>query len=242
MENQVNVGDQNTQPVGQNPITQSFQSSEKPKINYLVIGLVILICFVMFGFGGYYLGKQFSVTQNIDINQPQSTLGPSIATDPIASWKTFTDKKYNFQIKLPKYYNVPNTGLWSMLAGSDLSSIDPQQDATLEESSLFDKTGERYLKSILLESLNVRSLDDWRKNSKFSSSHKFITEEINDNVFMFTTLALGLTGYVDNDRLTGFAAFKENRVIVVALRHYTANQSEVKLFIDQILSTFKFVN
>ena len=38
MENQVNVGDQNTQQIGQNPAIQPVQIPEKPKINYLVIG------------------------------------------------------------------------------------------------------------------------------------------------------------------------------------------------------------
>jgi len=62
MENQINMGDQNTQQIGQNPLGQPAQVQEKVRLNYLVIGLVVLACFVVFGLGGYYLGKR---TQNV---------------------------------------------------------------------------------------------------------------------------------------------------------------------------------
>jgi len=39
-----------------------------PKTNYLIIGGIVLACFVFFGFGGYYLGKQSNKTQNITTN------------------------------------------------------------------------------------------------------------------------------------------------------------------------------
>jgi len=58
MESQINMGDQNTQQIGENPVNQPVPIPEKPRINYLMIGLVVLICFVIFGVGGYYLGKQ----------------------------------------------------------------------------------------------------------------------------------------------------------------------------------------
>jgi len=48
MANQVNMSDQNAQQIGQNPVNQPVQIPEKPKTNYLVIGLVVLICFVVF--------------------------------------------------------------------------------------------------------------------------------------------------------------------------------------------------
>lgn len=42
MENQMNVGSQNTQQIGQNPINQSAKSPEKTKINYWMILTIIL--------------------------------------------------------------------------------------------------------------------------------------------------------------------------------------------------------
>lgn len=58
MENQINVVDQNTQQIGQDPVNHPVQIPEKPKANYLLVGLVVLVCFVIFGLGGYYLGTQ----------------------------------------------------------------------------------------------------------------------------------------------------------------------------------------
>ena len=45
MQNQINMGDQNTQKVGQNPVKQPVIEPEKPKWNYMLIGAVILACF-----------------------------------------------------------------------------------------------------------------------------------------------------------------------------------------------------
>src|SRR3989344_5033424 len=58
MESQMNVGDQNSQQIGQNPINQLTSDHEIIKVNYSLLGVVVLVCFVIFGFGGYYLGKQ----------------------------------------------------------------------------------------------------------------------------------------------------------------------------------------
>lgn len=76
MENQTNVGDQNTQQIQQNPVSQPVQIPEKPRINYLMISLVVLICFIVFGVGGYYLGKQ---------NQNKTPYGGNILPTPIVT-------------------------------------------------------------------------------------------------------------------------------------------------------------
>jgi|GEM_PF-6890461 len=73
MENQTNIGNQNTQQIGQNPVSQPVNSSEKTKTNYLLIGGIVLACFVVFGFGGYYLGKQSSSSSNILDNEQSQT-------------------------------------------------------------------------------------------------------------------------------------------------------------------------
>lgn len=74
MENQVNVSDQNNQQIGQNPICQPVQLPEKLKVNHLVIGAVVLICFVIFGLGGYYFGKQSSGNS---VTMPNRSLSPT---------------------------------------------------------------------------------------------------------------------------------------------------------------------
>ena len=58
MENQINVGNQNTQQIGQNPINQNVQTTGNPKVKYLALGIVVFLGFLLFGLGGYYFGKQ----------------------------------------------------------------------------------------------------------------------------------------------------------------------------------------
>ncbi len=71
MENQVNVGDQNTQQVGQNPVSQPMQIPEKPKINYWMVSTLILAA-LFFGILGLYV---FSRYQN---NQSGLSITPTI--------------------------------------------------------------------------------------------------------------------------------------------------------------------
>lgn len=72
MENQMNPGNQSSLQIGQNPLNQLVIAPEKPKTNYLMIGGLILACFVVFGFGGYYLSNQSSSSQQVN-NFPTSS-------------------------------------------------------------------------------------------------------------------------------------------------------------------------
>ena len=118
MENQINIGDQNAQQIGQSPISQPTQIPEKTKINYVVIGLVVLICFVLFAFGGYYLGKQSSNSQRYannkqgqltptgvsETNSPTSTvlISPSpTSIDQIEGWSNFESNPKGISLKYP---------------------------------------------------------------------------------------------------------------------------------------------
>lgn len=76
MENQTNIANQNNQQIDQNPVNQPVSSPEKPKTNWPLVGGIVLACFVVFGFGGYYLGKQSSVSQK-ETGESQSQASPS---------------------------------------------------------------------------------------------------------------------------------------------------------------------
>lgn len=120
MENQINVGDQNRQQVGQNPINQAVPTPEKPKVNYMVIGAIVLVCFVVFGFGGYYLGKQSSnnsrglgkglsqptpyssPTTIVNSPTPEISSEPTTRPDKTSTWNTYTSTQQGFSIKYPK--------------------------------------------------------------------------------------------------------------------------------------------
>jgi len=111
MENQMNVGNQNTQQIGQNPVNQPVISPEKPRTNYFLIGGLVLASFVVFGFGGYYLGKQSvvlppspSISNNSQIDIPTST--PKPTQNPLSTWKTYTDPNKVYEFKYPPNYSL----------------------------------------------------------------------------------------------------------------------------------------
>jgi hypothetical protein len=60
MENQMTVGNQNTQQIEQNPVSQPVMTPEKPKTNYLLIGGIVLACFVILS-STQFLGQRFDL-------------------------------------------------------------------------------------------------------------------------------------------------------------------------------------
>ena len=85
MENQINLSGQNAQQIGQNSVSQPNQIPEKPKVNYLIISITVLICFIAFSFGGYFGGKRSSNQAQLSPTQ-SATHTPSNPAD--LTWKT----------------------------------------------------------------------------------------------------------------------------------------------------------
>lgn len=107
MENQISVGDQNTQQSGQRPIIQPVKVTEKAKINYMMIGGVIFTCLIIFGFCGFYLGRQSPSVKKENVVQNQPT--PSSATtqdDPTRNWKSYTFQPIQLSLKVPSELTV----------------------------------------------------------------------------------------------------------------------------------------
>lgn len=105
MDNQTTVQAQNVQETGQNSVSQAPLAPEKPSINFLAIGLTVLISAVVFGFGGYYVGnKQASNTQPVPSATSEANVAevsPSPISDATSNWKSFTTKDGKFSIKYP---------------------------------------------------------------------------------------------------------------------------------------------
>ena len=62
MENQINVSNQNTQQIGQNPVSQPVQVPEKPKINYWMISMLVLLLVFIGLFGALKVLQKSGVT------------------------------------------------------------------------------------------------------------------------------------------------------------------------------------
>ncbi|HCR36392.1 hypothetical protein A2130_04205 [Candidatus Woesebacteria bacterium GWC2_33_12] len=110
MENQSNTADQNLPQVGQNPAVQPVVAT--PKTNYPMIGGVALVCSLIFGVGGYYLGKQSSnpqyVNNEVQINptatpyltNPTNTPTTQISTLP-TGWSYKDNKECGVKFAIP---------------------------------------------------------------------------------------------------------------------------------------------
>lgn len=107
-----------------NPITVS-QPPVQPqtKTNLIMPFLVtFLVSATLFGFGGYYLGKQSSVNQPQNLlNQNQTEVTPSVSSSPTsvvtspapdltANWKVYTNSTLGFTVKYPETWNLVKCG------------------------------------------------------------------------------------------------------------------------------------
>jgi hypothetical protein len=114
MENQINVGNQNTQQIGQNPISQSPMNPapERSKIKYIAFGVAILFGFAVFGFGAYYFGKQSS-KNTIERSQSQTFPSPTITeNDVTAGWKTYNSIDNSVMFKYPEDWQAEKEGVF----------------------------------------------------------------------------------------------------------------------------------
>ena len=114
MENQTNVGDQNAQQIGQNPVNQPVTISENPKVNYWMISTVVLVLLAM-GFAGGYFFKSKSEKGQSNVPQPtlnnysdiQPTTKPTITEQPptTSNGKTYILKTIGLEFKLPPVFD-----------------------------------------------------------------------------------------------------------------------------------------
>lgn len=88
MENQINVGDQNTQQIGQNPTNQPpiSPAPEKPKINYWMISTIVLLVVIILTSVVFFFksSKQYKQTQSTNI-EPTSTLTTTNETPTLST-------------------------------------------------------------------------------------------------------------------------------------------------------------
>lgn len=111
----MNLSNLNTLQMEQNNISQPVNSPEKIKTNWPLIGGIVMACFVVFGYGGYYLGKESTSTpldkatnqkyQVIPTTIPQIN-NPSATTtailDETAGWKIYQNNLWGFSLKYPQ--------------------------------------------------------------------------------------------------------------------------------------------
>ena len=194
-------------------------------------------------FMGYVQYSSRSQISQVDTPTPMPLPSEAPTEGDTANWKTYTDKKYGFSFSLPEYYQTENKS-WSTIESVNFLSISPQPGEY--PGCCFKKSDPISIqsKAISMEADQNIGIKDWKIKSGFATSHKFIKENIiNENGLsftIFTALNFGQKDFIDDDRLTGFIIQKDSTLIIISVNHYRENQNEAELFINQILSTFKF--
>jgi hypothetical protein len=190
----------------------------KPKSRFpifLIVGILLLLGSSIF-FIKYFFGVKAPLVITIPENQ----------TNTLSSWKTFTDNRYGFTFKMPDYYIDGSSKSWTTTAGIDYLSIGATEG----------KPG------IWIEASQFTSVETWKTNSAFGRSHQFIVADTTNDKLRFTALAQGQTGFVDDDRFSGFSSTNGDKVITIGISHNKASQNEIDQVLDQMSTTFKFTN
>lgn len=249
MEKQINVGNQNTQQVGQNPVNRPEQIPEKPKINYLITGVVVLVCFILFGFGGYSLGRQSGQTQNTTavnnavLPTPNVTNSPTPQTKPEdtkVDWKTYTNTKYGFSFKYPSAWNtnVPSfegkhesnktllrVDVTNSLDFKNAALLGNKKDVLSVSISVWDNENTKPFESVLAE------WDNFFQNPKPNSTS---IKEISQIKWTRRELI-----NASDLPIVEFVTLKGKYLYVAVV---SPQDSTLIDFADQILSTFMFLN
>lgn len=255
MEDQVNVGDQNTQPIGQN-LTAQTAVPDKPKANHVAMFAVGLICSLVFGIGGYFLGKQSipssssnrSDNNSIIPSEPSTTISLSPIGVTIPGWKNSTISSIGLAFQYP-----PNLEFVSDINDSTVLAGDKEYWVAVGGSDII------YLSTFLYKS--VKTPSDWW-NSDGKNRFEKLADEI-ENV-MTPKAIVNLTYSQKQTTFAGKQAFEvvvtsdyesphtpkqryltilQQNGYIVMLSYQDMGTTESSIDMSkQILSTFKFEN
>lgn len=109
---------------------------DKPKVNYMILGIVVSVCFLIIGFGGYYLGLHSSYSKSIVTNRPNqiyptsplnqngSNTMVSPNTDLNNNWKTYSNSSLGIQFEYPGFITLSESDTTSTTVASGVRTGD----------------------------------------------------------------------------------------------------------------------
>jgi hypothetical protein len=202
------------------------QGLDKSK-GILWIGIALLIL-ALVGVGAYYFGSRKTTTSITPELVPTQTPTPTL--NPMANWKIYTNSFHGYTIKYPEawYLSEPSCEDECALTISDTSLILPANVPDPE-----DKTHLRL--GILVFDQDTPSLQQWQETEvvkeesvEFSGMQAIKRTEIRDDFFQLSESVLVENVYIN---------YKEKTYSL----YYFPPSSDLRLTLDQILSTFEFI-
>lgn len=211
-----------------------------PHQSKLPLVLLLIFLLFLFGFGGFLLGKYLSVPQNIPAMPTlgsKPTVIPTTASDETANWKTYTNQDYGLEFKYPSNYTFnslgPNTSQQQLNSGQQISgTVAPSYD-TIE----FKGADPQFELDIYHTGFDLNNLPfDGSCGSQFAD--KTLTEQILNKPFKHKLVVQQADNNTNID-----LCFLNQKTNLITLKASTENKSnEIKNFLYQILSTFKFTS
>lgn len=255
MDNQPSIGDQNTQPVGQNPVAQPT-AMEKPKISFVAMLATGLVCSLVFGLGGYFLGRQSiqSLSTNTSGNnsiipsEPPATISPSPISVMMPGWKNSTIPSIGLIFQYP-----PNLEFVSDINNSTVLAGEKEYWVAVGGSDII------YLSTILYKSIKTPS--DWwdsEGKNKFEQLANEIENVMTPKATVNLTYSQKSTTFAGKQALEvvvtsdyesphtpkqRYLTLLQQNGYIVMLSYQDQGTTESSIDISkQILSTFKFEN
>ena len=159
MENQVNVGGQNTQQIEQNPINQPVQIPEKPKINYWTISIILLLAIILMGGVWFVLNTKSKISSNQQTTSTQEKIGSPKPTDSksILEGKVIYKESVTGETKILDFDRKQtfSTGVKAYFGDSDLSQfMSPSRSKIIlpgEVVGIFNSSSVSFLKNLLVK-------------------------------------------------------------------------------------------
>lgn len=261
MENQVSPNIQNSSSVEQIPTTPQVLQTQS-KVNFLPIVVAILISGIVFGAGGYYLGKQAPTSslytnsdqaQTLPTTEPQVTIpivSPSSTpkTVNIPGWKNYSVSLLNLAFQYP-----PNLVVATDINNSTALAADKEYWVAVDGSDVL------YLDTFLYKS--SKNPTDWwdtEGKGKFEKLANEVEQAMSPTPSIHLTYVTKPTTFAGKQALEvtvssdygspntpsqRFLTILQQNGYIVMTSYHDQGTTESSIDISrQILSTFKFTN
>jgi len=215
-----------------------------------------MILFITLPFIGFMLGIRYQEMIGLQTKQEEIIVfvkpSPTPTPENISEWKTYTNEKYGFSLKHPKFLSLKEKQGISFVDNS--SNIDG-----IILSGTF--SGTNFTNTVLTIDLSLEinpnslTIKNWINNLKekeikcrnngctiFDYIRGFSSEDKNITIDGRNAIAKDLTGISLSENL--FVTLKPNKILWIK-RYYNSFpeiEKEEKIIFDQILSTFKFLD
>lgn len=262
MENQTNTGDQNAQQIGRNSISEAIPTSEKPKMNYQLISVVVLTCFVIFGFSGYYLGKQSSNSQQpsnlkqgettptriSQVDNPTTNPSPTSTGVVIPGWKSYVNTKNGYSLQYPNSFELVK-GPGTNLPDEEFQKLDNISFSGMQKSE-DSNAGVVFGITVNPQDANGKPIQ-CTTNDECLQKWMGVLNKTADQVSYINKIITGknLKGFEYENKNSLYTQTNQyfvypegNKIWQVSLTTNNYTTAEVAPTFDQILSTFKLVN